>query len=123
MAYHYNQRETFIPQKHTLSLENKVIGTVCDWLASQVVSHSNLSYADSDLQTFKKEVSTFLKDRMNRLHCANLRTIADDSNLYQIAQATHIPCDALPNKISIIVTSSTAYYFISSPREKLPIFP
>ncbi len=120
---YYSQDEIILTKKRKSLLQDKVIRAVCNWLEAEVKRNSNLSKTDSSLQKFKKEVSIFLKDSMNQLHCANLRTTTDDSNLYKIAKKTHIPCDALPNGLSIVLTSEAAFYFMQYSQDKHFIFP
>lgn len=94
-----------------LSREKAVINAVCDWIIEYVQSQLNADEFKSELHSFKKNLASTLRDSMESIHCANLRTTAENSKLYSIAASCNIPSYALPKDISIVVTQKSAYYF------------
>ena len=74
-----------------LSREKAVIDAVCDWLVEYAGSKLDEDQFQSNLHTFRSKLNSTLKRSLDNIHCANLRTTAEDSKLYAIAESCNIP--------------------------------
>lgn len=116
-----HHEETPTP-KRNLKRETKITNATCNWIIDQVKSNSGLTTSSQQISAFKGMLLSFLKDSMETLHCANLRTTNPSSGLYKMATQCGIPLSALPANISIIVNQEKSYYIQAPLHTKTFIF-
>lgn len=99
------------PQQYAISEKQKYfIEAAADWIVAQVKNVSKASSLSAKLPVFRQYVIDFLTDRFRKLGCANLRTIGSNAQLYSLATKVGIPCNALPENVSIIINKQMCYY-------------
>ncbi len=101
--------------------QEKVITSVIKWLSSQILC--KWENPDEDvLEQFENGVKSILKDSIKRIHCANLRTTTPNNKLYALANKCHVPIEAIPSGMSIVVTlKGASYYFQETGSMRFPI--
>lgn len=105
----YSKSQYAISERQVSLIESAV-----DWITAEVSKTLDPLYNETKLLLFREAICTFLKSRLKKLGCANLRTIGSRCNLYSIADKYEIPYDALPKNISIIINNEMCYYLKGS---------